>query len=393
MGYFIVFIKQLFDIGNSAGSLIMSAISLFKTFQRMSAPKVFATKFSHECNELFSWANDLIRIVLNAMKTIPFSNYELFTIYVFVLPITIIVFISSYITQVLFFIMILLFGGMLGFGVGLIFLSTKEYSQLLFVGPIFIVVMFIVIIISFCCKCVFSEEEKYGTRHFAFSVLATMGFFYILMIPIMKDRWKLLVIITVIISILIVILIFVCCLSQVCGGGYALENLNRKICGFLITCLSLFIIPSTECFAQNLDNYIKDKWPMIPSYILNSIIIPISIILAMIILRHPNISSKYKRGCFYSYMELIDNLKQIGYAFAAIYDIIWLCLVIEIIWGILVFAVRPYKNISDYSLTAGTSLILIISNSALIYSNDHKSQQFSFGVSLFFLSDCRIGRF
>ncbi|KAK8846994.1 hypothetical protein M9Y10_019568 [Tritrichomonas musculus] len=48
------FFKELLGIGTNAGSLIIEAISIFKTFQRMSATKTFSVHFSKDCYKMFS---------------------------------------------------------------------------------------------------------------------------------------------------------------------------------------------------------------------------------------------------------------------------------------------------------------------------------------------------
>ena len=63
------FFYQLFDIGDSAGSLLNEGINLFRTFQRISAPKQFSTMFSKDCLSLFKWVTNLIQIISNSFDT------------------------------------------------------------------------------------------------------------------------------------------------------------------------------------------------------------------------------------------------------------------------------------------------------------------------------------
>ena len=51
---FVSSIKELFNIGNSTGSLISEIISLFKTFQMLSSTKSFQVHFSKDYLRVFS---------------------------------------------------------------------------------------------------------------------------------------------------------------------------------------------------------------------------------------------------------------------------------------------------------------------------------------------------
>lgn len=91
--FFLCFITELFDIGNSSGSLISEAIGLFRTFQKLSATKTFSIHFSKDCLKLFSWATNIFEIVLSNFYFRVFSDIELFYVINFVIPLLIITFI------------------------------------------------------------------------------------------------------------------------------------------------------------------------------------------------------------------------------------------------------------------------------------------------------------
>ena len=93
--FYKLFISQLFEIGNSAGSLIGEATNLFRTFQRLSATRTFITKFSNECNGMFDWAKDFVKILIASIQARPFTDFELFWLYTFSIPILIVSFVSS----------------------------------------------------------------------------------------------------------------------------------------------------------------------------------------------------------------------------------------------------------------------------------------------------------
>lgn len=92
--YFVLFIKQFFDVGNTSGSLLMEAITLFSTFQKFSAPSDFSNKLSPEFVEMFSWAINLIDFISISIQTNPFSKYEFFLMFALIFPLSILTFIK-----------------------------------------------------------------------------------------------------------------------------------------------------------------------------------------------------------------------------------------------------------------------------------------------------------
>lgn len=58
---------------------------------------------------------------------------------------------------------------------------------------------------------------------------------------------------------------------------------------------------------------------------------------------------------------------------------------LEVIWVILIVSLRPFQNKSDYSLSLGNSLIMFISNGAMLYSSLNDDVIISFGVSIVFV--------
>lgn len=384
------FIKNLFEIGDSAGSLLSEAITLFKTFQRINAPKVFATKLSPECIKMFNWVSKITNYITSALGTYPLTNFESFIIYSYIFPITIITFISCSTIESVFLLLLLFIGTCFVLGMGVTdFAETKVFSTYFMIGGGAFVFVVLLALYFGCCKGIFSKKKDKGNGSiFLLSFCASICFFYSLISMITIKRWKFAKILSIILGSLELLVIIIYFISKCFHFEKVLDKLQQKISGFFITCLPLLIIPSTEIFSELNQGYYSNKWQIITSYAINTVIIPISIIISMIILRHPNISDKYKNSNSkipYGIFELIDNIKQVGYAFLAVYDIIWGCLAIEIVWIILIFAVRPYISISEYSLSGGNSLIIIISNSVILYMNNHKSKKLSFGISVFFL--------
>lgn len=64
------------------------------------------------------------------------------------------------------------------------------------------------------------------------------------------------------------------------------------------------------------------------------------------------------------------------------YDIVWGCFFIEIAWIAFIFVFRPYKNISEYVLSAGNCLVTTISNIALLVATYKNIENFNFALSV-----------
>lgn len=93
--FLVIFFEQLFDISNSAGSLIVEAINLFRIFQKLSSTKRFATRFSSSCLRMFQWAKDFFHIIVNSLfRMRPFTDYESFSLSIFVFHFVIMTYIT-----------------------------------------------------------------------------------------------------------------------------------------------------------------------------------------------------------------------------------------------------------------------------------------------------------
>ena len=62
---FVLFLKHLFDCGNSAGSIISEAFELLRTFQKFSGTKTFTVHFSKDCLKMFSWASSIVESIMS----------------------------------------------------------------------------------------------------------------------------------------------------------------------------------------------------------------------------------------------------------------------------------------------------------------------------------------
>lgn len=408
-----LFLKQFFDIGNAAGSIITEAIGLFRTFQCISAPKSFSTRFSRECLEMFKWATRIIELITENIQTTPLTTYESFTVYSIVIPLTILIFISSIILGRDFGLNIIIYGFFLAFGAGFGFIQINNKlaigltvaSAVLIGGAFF----FTAYSESFITHYFFeinrfkSKDLKIGRKTgipFFFSACSTCFFFFLLCTHIFLRRMILSLIAFIAIAIALFIMscfdgCYTCC-CKCCSKKYTkVGKLVQKECGFFINCLQLLIIPSTELFVELMQSNYKNRWCIILTYLFVSLLLPMSMVLITILTDHPNICDKYKTPKsfsfnFYYYVELIDIVKQVVYAIFATYDIIWGCVATEICWFIFIIVLRPYKAVSDYSLTVGNSLLVFISNGAILYSEKHESGMFSFKFAFYFVLVCCI---
>lgn len=385
--FFILFIKQFFDIGKNSGSLLQEGLNIFRTFQRLSATKSFSAKFSNDFVGLFQWARNIINLIVNNLFRIkPFTNFELFCLYSLVFPISILTFISSFRPKLFNFISFLLSGLVLTAGVGFGYIGINNTITIA------------------CCICsilaiigiaVFLEFDFFSDNSFeknTFILTKSLGqaiiVFICLITPFCLYRYKFQVIISVISVIIIVISFFVEFLQRNCCE-FSLEFIEGKLISFFSELLSLLIVPSAEAFAEtNKAIMYHNRWATIIAFIM-VLIIPCGLILVMIISKIDDIYDQYVSDEVYSfllpYLDLVDNIKQVLYAIFASYDNNWACIGLEAIWVLIIVALLPYKCKSNYFLSLGNSLVMFMSNGAALYADAHGTVFFSFAITLIFV--------
>lgn len=397
--FFKLFLSQLFEIGNSAGSLIGEAINLFRTFQRLSATKTFIMKFSSECNGMFDWAKDMIKIIISSLQARPFTDFELFWIYTISIPIFIVSFVSSLFNGYKQYRYFFLWAPFVIFGMGISMLSMGWIAYLVAGSGI---AWFLIIIISYfaCLKKKFAEVDKKNSEllevqnnlHFTVSLLSSFTLLTVTLIPVLLSRKVLSVIIVIFLGSISVLSFFVefvenCCYPEKQKSHF--KTFAVRIVAFAISCLSLLIIPSTQNFAELMKGFYANKWNCIIGYLGITLIFPIVTTFFMIKTRFQGVCEKYKKNKskinWYCYVELVDIIRQVVYAIVAAYDLPIVCICIEIAWFILILISRPYCNVSDYSLSFGNSLVVLMSNSAAVYSNYRSWGLFSFKTTVIFV--------
>lgn len=428
-----LFLLQLFDIGNSAGSLINEAIGLFKTFQKISAPKSFQTRFTSEGEGAFSWAKDFIKSITNAFRVNPLTSFELFELYGYILPIIMLTFISALTEGYKFMLYLIVSILFLGFGTGISFIGENNYIAfplIIFTGIIIVLGLFLkkykifqcFNVLEFfydICKCKsgkakvdnrYSDDEKQNENNekqdknktkcceyknnvqFTYAVVATSIIFVAITIPIFRQRFPLQLLLILIFPPAI-ILIFLIDISDRCcckKRQLHLTKISGKAICLVLNCVSLLIVPVTENFVKLMQDDYKSNWKCIIGYIAFGLIFPFIMTLMMILTNFYPICKKYnkpKRGHknFFYYVELIDITKQIGYAILAVYDILWGCITIEMIWVLVVFIVFPYRDVSEYSLSFGNSLLILITNGVLLHGKKHGFHIFGFKTAIKFV--------
>lgn len=215
------------------------------------------------------------------------------------------------------------------------------------------------------------------------------------MIPIMLSRSQLIKVLSIIVGILsglyILVALFVnlgltyffCC----CDCDYDFTKFTDKAINFLTTILTLLIIPSTEHFIELMNSKYYNDWRCIVSYIVLSLLFPLLLTLFNILTEHDSIIGKYKdTSCckcnFSYYVELIDIFRQLLYAIMASYDIVWVCLSIDLAWAVFIAICRPYRNKSEYILTWGNCLVTVMSNSVVIHASRKDIEKISLTVTV-----------
>lgn len=371
--FFMIFIKQLFSFARSAGSLITETIELIKTFQRASAVKSFNIVLSIDSREMFRWATDFIqKITNNLLQTAPLSIFEIYTFYALAIPLFILNFVSAYIVGPMFIFFIFVYGDafMFGCGLGAIGIDkTMAISMpLIAIGMLFIGGGFFYYLTAKCIdganNCFHKQKVTNASNDddddvfidapfsFTFSLIPSFIIFLLGMFQILMERDRLtLVFLIFIVSALLVSLIteiifncFKCC------KNYDSKRYGSEVIMFLINCLPLLIIPSTENFIELMNGEYKNRWNCIISYIIISLSLPISMVFIKVHTKDQETIGKYKDKELYPYIELIDYVKQICYAISSSYDVPYGCIGIELAWIIFIIITRPYNNISEYSL-------------------------------------------
>lgn len=385
-GYFWTYIGELFGIGNSAGSLIIEACNLMKTFQRLSATKTFSAHFSTQCLSMFSWANEAIQgLQMVFFESDPFTEFEIFYLLACVFPVIILVFLTSITVGYRIYFAFLLYSVSIMFGIGLGYFNYHLIKALCITIPSVIIII-IFSLLHYSLKEIYTCLNKRNKYQFTFAVLSTCIIMTCIMSPVLIYRVGFTLVYIGIVSGFCFFSIVIEFLVHKCNKYKSSQilNIKKKLYSFGINCFSLLLVPATDMFMEIIQNYGK-LWNVITTYIGNIILLPIILTTFLIIFKFSDIKGKYQESqmSFYIYyIELIDIIRQILYSIAAGLDLPWACIAIEFGWCILIFCIRPYADKSEYSLSIGNSLIMFVSNGIALYGNYKDELYFDFKVSI-----------
>lgn len=385
-GYFCTYFKELFGIGNSAGSLIVEACNLMRTFQRLSATHTFSAHFSTQCLNMFNWATVAIQgLQMIFFESDPFTEFELFYLLACVFPILILVFLTSITVGYRMYFAFLLYGVSLMLGSGLGYFKYNLKKALGITIPCVIIIIIFSLLHNSMINF-YDFLEKRNKYQFTFAVLSTCIIMTGIMSPVLIFRVGFTLVFIGIVSGFCFLSMVIEFLVHICHKYKSSQilNIKRRLYSFCINCFSLLLVPATDVFMKIMKNDGK-LWNVITIYIGNIILLPIVLTFFLIILGSSGIKSKYKESKIselVSSIELIDIIKQILYSIVAALDLPWACIVIEFGWCILIVCTWPYSDKSEYSLSFGNSLIMFISNGIALYGNYKDNLYFSFKFSI-----------
>ena len=398
------YFEKIFDLSDSAGSVIKELKDIFRTFQRATAARSFSVTLSNETRDMFEWATSLIQLISYKILGItPFTQFELFSIYTLSIPIFILCFISALIIGPGFFFAIFIYGltVMLGAGFGYFNVDTFNAVLLCILPPFFFIIFLGVLCLcrtdlanygyTFSCNCKSyfcncckkkqvenkndDDDEKLklpskspfqykGSFPFSIALLPSSVLLLFLLIHSLLEREKIAFFVSILVVVVLAVSLIVEFLVDGCIFMYDPENNFSKIIIFLIECLSLLIIPSTENFIDLMEEKSVRSWSCILGYIIITLLLPISMTFIKIFTEYEEITKMYKKRekgtNYYHYIELIKIVKDVVYAVAAGFDIPGLCIGLELVWCIFILAIRPYVYISDYTSNISFFIYFII---------------------------------
>lgn len=398
---FKIFAKEFFSFGQSSGSIFTGAIGLFRTFQRISATRTFSASFSNECYKMFKWALNIFEVIRSIFFFRPLYDTQLFYIFSYAIPLTIVIFITAEASSYLFFgfIWIYYLALMIGVGIGFFGINLK-LALILTLVPIGI----IFIISFFCFKCdlltvfkIFDPNAKtfdccpneHNRLKNTFSLTTSLIVLTSVLLPVFiinnnNNLGKLYYYAcSICVSTCFIIeLIYI-------FGIVGLENFEEtksliKLISFAFQIYPLLIVPATEYFSIVVQNEYKNDWRCIIGYVFFSLLLPIALVVFMIIGNVSDVVDKYHDN-YYAYIEIVDIIKQVVYAIVAAFDIPWACVGIEIGWLVLIFGLRPFVQISEYVIQAGNSLIIIIETVVCIVVSSRGNGFLNFATSVTFV--------
>ncbi|OHT16217.1 hypothetical protein TRFO_13382 [Tritrichomonas foetus] len=384
MSSFLTVLKEIFSFGLSAGSLFGEVLNLIRIFQRVSATRSFKMKFSGDTIELFTWATNLIKMVVN--KYLPqerLSDFELFSVYSFGFVLFELAFICTLtIGVILIFFLFPIQIVCALFGVGLGYIGINKKNSLIY-GIIGGILFFVFVFPLYCFvnRNTFEEGPSKITRIQIFGATCySPVVFYAVLFPIITLKPTIGQFVTFFFA-AIGGLSFILNFVAICVGEF--KVITYLI--ILITCVnSLLLVPGCESFITVIESPIGPRWPIIAFFSVFGILFPI--IVSYVQIKSKRIADKYRSRTL-NYFEVADTMHKVIYAIVAAYDYPWVCLGIECAWLIAVLILRPFSGVGDNVLMAGEAIVMIISNLVTgIYDKNGKLFSFAVCVTLLVLA-------
>lgn len=368
--------KEIVSFGGSAGSFLGNVVALFRIFQRLSATSTFKTKFSTDAKSMFSWATNIVKIVLDKLPSEHLSDFELFSVYSYGYSIFMIFFIlscSTEIDRVIFLFPLIFFSIILGVGFGFLGVSTGWAAGLITVGAIFVIGSIIFLRIGSDemlnklinpIKLMFNLKELENVKieitifQVTFATTCSLLIFLIVISNILTKFTSICNIVTILFSIIIVVNSIASIVAAMMKKVLRLINILIDGC---FTVLSLLLVPTCETFVAVIESQIGPKWYIVLYFSVINLMFPIVLSVVLILSEHKNVREKYKNG-IRKWFEVGDVLQKVLYAMLAAYDIPWACVGVQAAWIVLFCIARPCNAISDNVMCIGESLVLIIVN-------------------------------
>lgn len=389
---------EIFSFGGSAGSFLSNVVSLFRIFQRLSATSSFKTKFSTDAKSLFSWATDIIKIILDKLPSEHLSDFELFSVYSYGYSIFIIFYIILLLVgllKVVYIVPLALFCIAFGAGWGYIGISTGWACALIIVPPLIFsgITTGDNYIVSFHDKMnpfyeMFDIKALKGRADMTVSILqitaATVFSIFVFMCFISNVLTKLEGICDIVVSLFAIIIVVILIVNLIVYKlKKILVTINILIDGS-ITVLSLLLVPICETFVAVIESTIGPKWYIIFFFVVINLMFPIALKIALILSYHKSIRETYREGDF-KWFEVADVSQKIAYAILAAYDIPWACFALQVVWMIVYCIIRPCDSVSDNVLNIGEAFVLIIVNGVVAVSAMINNKLFPFELCVAFI--------
>ena len=367
--------------------------------------------FTRECLKLFNWAQKVIEDFTSSLVIMkPFSSFDLYTIYAYIFPIIILNYVTALNSGSDFPLYALTYGPFIVLGCGIGYIQINNIIAVACIIPSIIVIIIMISIYrnnKSCClgfkpflylRDYFNSNDskvqndsddleesdsliviEQNQIPYTLSFTSTFIIFLLISYKVLVYREDLLMYTIIAISIIV---FFTFCVELILYHCCHYITDEEVLIPIAVSLLQLLTIPATNNFTLIISGKYKKHWNCWFGY-LGFLALQITIIFIMIRNNHPDIVNKYKpEKEWFKYFSFIDIIRQIVYAIFASLDSLYVCLCIECSWIIIIFVIRPFANTSDYTLSCGSTFIVISSLIAPIIVEKKGYGVFSFKTSV-----------